>query len=437
MARQKPKTPLRREPSDLYNQTYGKIHHDASNGHTVRPATPVEKKSIQRAEPTEESSSPGLTELVICVGGIYGAFLTWALLQERITTKSYGPSDKPERFQYSILLLTIQALFAAIAGKLYFNITSSRSSRPAIFPRASILPPLALVSLTSSLAAPFGYASLNYIDYITFILAKSCKLLPVMALHVTFFRRRYPLYKYLVVFAVTAGVAVFTVHHPSTAAKAAKRSAAQKDVEMPSFVPEGLVSWFTASTGIGGAAAWGLLLLSINLLFDGITNSTQDHIFTAHAPYSGPQMMVAQNTIASLINVAYLALAPTISRTPVGAYLGLSSVAANELWDGLAFLQRHPEARLDVLGFAICGAVGQVFIFRTLSRFSSLLLVTVTVTRKMLTMVLSVIWFGHKISGMQWFGVGLVFGGVGAEAVIQKREKSKKAMEKKKREKSQ
>lgn len=271
---------------------------------------------------------------------------------------------------------------------------------------------------------------MNYIDYITFILAKSCKLLPVMALHVTFFRRRYPLYKYLVVFAVTAGVAVFTVHHPSTAAKAAKRAARRKGTDMPSFLPASVASWLGASS-LNGATAWGLLLLSINLLFDGITNSTQDHIFTAHAPYTGPQMMVAQNAMASLINVGYLLLAPFIAQTPVGAYLGLSSAAANELWEGLAFLQRHQEARWDVLGFAVCGAVGQVFIFRTLSRFSSLLLVTVTVTRKMLTMVLSVIWFGHKISGMQWLGVGLVFGGIGAEAVIQKREKSKKAAEKK------
>lgn len=49
----------------------------------------------------------------------------------------------------------------------------------------------------------------------------------------------------------------------------------------------------------------------------------------------------------------------------------------------------------------------------------------------MLTMVLSVLYFGHKIQGMQWLGVGLVFGGVGAEAVIGKREKAAKEKAKK------
>ena len=57
---------------------------------------------------------------------------------------------------------------------------------------------------------------------------------------------------------------------------------------------------------------------------------------------------------------------------------------------------------------------------------------TVTVTRKMLTMILSVLWFGHRLSGMQWVGVGLVFGGVGAEGWIQRREKAAKERARKK-----
>ena len=70
--------------------------------------------------------------------------------------------------------------------------------------------------------------------------------------------------------------------------------------------------------------------------------------------------------------------------------------------------------------------MGQLFIFYTLSRFSSLLLVTVTVTRKMLTMLLSVFWFGHSLSAGQWLGITLVFGGIGAEAVVQRQEKKAK-----------
>lgn len=42
-------------------------------------------------------------------------------------------------------------------------------------------------------------------------------------------------------------------------------------------------------------------------------------------------------------------------------------------------------------------------------------------------MMLSVLWFGHTLTPMQYLGVGLVFGGIGSEAYIGKREKDKKA----------
>lgn len=251
--------------------------------------------------------------------------------------------------------------------------------------------------MTSSLASPFGYSSLAHIDYITFLLAKSCKLLPVMLLHITVFRKRYPLYKYLVVAAVTAGVAVFTLHSGS---RKAKKMA--DDANM----------------------AWGMLLLSINLLFDGLTNSTQDYIFTTFKPYTGPQMMCANNMMSTLVTGSFLLLSPFVAGTGVGQWLGMGD--GGEMAEALDFMRRYPAVWKDVLGFAACGAVGQVFIFYTLATFSSVLLVTVTVTRKMFTMILSVIAFGHTLTQMQWLGVGLVFGGIGVEAAIARKEKMAK-----------
>lgn len=211
----------------------------------------------------------------------------------------------------------------------------------------------------------------------------------------------------MVVALVTLGVAVFTIHHPSTASKAAKHS---------------------SKSGEEKNLSWGLFLLGVNLLFDGLTNSTQDHIFSTFRPYSGPQMMCAQNIMSTALTVSYLIFAPFIGPTTIGQYIGMGD--GSELSAAISFIKAYPRVGWDVLGFAICGAIGQVFIFHTLSVFSSLLLVTVTVTRKMLTMILSVIWFGHRITGMQWLGVGLVFGGIGGEAVmnrIEKKEKDRKA----------
>ncbi|KAI9759940.1 MAG: RNA binding protein, heterogenous nuclear RNP-K like protein [Chaenotheca gracillima] len=418
MARQKQATPLKRGPSsELIERATspGMIRRASRNPDAQASFDPIPfspngqaKELSASASPNAAaqttSTSPGLTELVICIGGIYASFLSWALLQERITTTSYGSASAPEKFRFPVFLNTIQSAFAFLVGYAYLRITSpsGQASIPPIFPTRAILPPLALVAITSSLASPFGYASLAHIDYITFILAKSCKLLPVMALHLTIFRKRYPLYKYAVVAAVTAGVAVFTLHHPTSSKK-------------------------SSSSTNGGNSTWGLLLLGINLLFDGLTNSTQDYIFQTYRPFSGPQMMCAQNALNTALTAAYLLASPYLAtHTPLSSWLGID-LGAGEFSEAMAFLGRNPGVTRDVLGFAACGAIGQVFIFYTLSSFSSLLLVTVTVTRKMLTMILSVIWFGHRLGGMQWVGVSLVFGGVGAEGWIQRREKAAKA----------
>ncbi|KAB5570409.1 UAA transporter [Coniochaeta sp. 2T2.1] len=393
MARTKQATPLRRETSSEYFSKHDrtpKKEAQLSNGDALR-------RVASAATPSTGDNT--VVQLVIAVSGIYGSFLTWAYLQEKLTTTPHGPSG--ERFQYPVFLLTIQSTFALLTGYLYLFFRTPRgTSHPPVFPSRQILPPLLLVAFTSALAAPFGYASLAHIDYITFILAKSCKLLPVMALHITVFRKRYPLYKYLVVAAVTAGVAVFTLH-------SGKKHKAGRTTS--------------------GQTGWGMLLLAINLLFDGLTNSTQDYIFQTFRGYTGPQMMCANNLLSTVLTAVYLLLSPWLVRTGLGEWLGMDVAgAAGELSSALEFLGRYPRVWGDVLGFAACGAVGQVFIFYTLATFSSVLLVTVTVTRKMVTMILSVVAFGHRLTQMQWLGVGLVFGGIGVEAGIARREKMAK-----------
>ncbi|KAI5926615.1 UAA transporter [Camillea tinctor] len=396
MARTKQAKPIERQPSSEYVSRQSSTTSKAQN-----EIVPQANGAVNKHAPVPAKAEAGLAQLVIAVAGIYGSFLTWAYLQEKLTTTPHGPPDQTEVFKYPVFLNTIQSLFAAATGGLYLYLSTPRGSPvPAVIPSRQILAPLLLVALTSSLASPFGYASLAHIDYITFLLAKSCKLLPVMFLHITVFRRRYPLYKYLVVAAVTAGVAVFTLH----SGKAKK-----------------------GGSGGGENSAWGLLLLGINLLFDGLTNSTQDYIFGAFRPYSGPQMMCANNLMSTAVTAGYLALSPWLVNTGLGRWFGMDAAGgAGEFAEALEFMARHPGVWADVLGFAACGAVGQVFIFYTLATFSSVLLVTVTVTRKMFTMILSVVAFGHRLSQMQVLGVGLVFGGIGVEAAIARREKMAK-----------
>ena len=104
------------------------------------------------------------------------------------------------------------------------------------------------VSVISTLASPFGYAALKHIDYPTVILGKSCKLVPVMLMNFILYRKTFPIYKYVTVIFISAGVSGFMLLH------------SQEALEK-------------------GSSLWGLCLLGINLFLDGATNSTQDVIF--------------------------------------------------------------------------------------------------------------------------------------------------------------
>lgn len=139
--------------------------------------------------------------------------------------------------------------------------------------------------------------------------------------------------------------------------------------------------------------------------------------------------MVSSNLLGVILQASYLLLTPLIPFSLLSLAMVPAS-ATTELQDAIAFIQRHPKVLNDILGFCVAGAIGQLFIFATLERFSSLVLVTVTVTRKMLTMVLSVVWYGKRLSVMQWWGVALVFGGVMAEGWLSQLEKKKKTQEK-------
>lgn len=324
-------------------------------------------------------------KVIVTVLGIYACFLTWGVLQERVSTTPYydgKEGNKPQRFRYFIFLNTIQSLMSSISAFFYIRFLGKR-----LIPvsQNSSLPMLLLrflqVAFLGTIGSPFGYASLKHIDYLTLVLGKSCKLIPVMLMNIILYRKKFPLYKYVVVALITFGVSSFMILHP---------------------VPEN-----KKKAAVATSSLYGLALLTINLLIDGITNSTQDDIFHKYE-VSGQQMMFFMNLFSSMLMFIWLLL-------PWNTELG----------NALAFCHIFPNVIKDILLFSFCGAIGQCFIFYALENFGSLFLVTTTVTRKLFTVLLSVFWFNHQLTWGQWVAVGLVFLGIGIEA-FSKRIKSKK-----------
>lgn len=259
----------------------------------------------------------------------------------------------------------------------------------------SLLLRYAQCSIFITSAAPFGFAALSYISYPAMVLGKSCKLVPVMIMNVLLYRRKFAPHKYLVVFMVTTGITIFMGFGNDSKKGKAKAT----NVNTTPY-----------------ANLIGMTYLLINLALDGAINSTQDEIFSRHK-VTGQQMMFWINLfctgISSLLSVLPLPYIPVIHPSTDGQ---------TELAGAIAFIQSHPTIIVPLAQFALTGALGQLFIFETLQHFGSLTLVTITLTRKLFTMLLSVVVYKHKLTPGQWLGTAVVFAGISVEAFVKRKE---------------
>ena len=99
---------------------------------------------------------------------------------------------------------------------------------------------------------------------------------------------------------------------------------------------------------------------------------------------------------------------------------GVLAALAGHLTDGVAFCLKYPEVMNALVIYSLASAVGQNFIYYTITQFNPLILTTVTTTRKIFTTVYSV--FRNPANSLalgQWGGCALVFVGLLFEIVEQ------------------
>jgi UDP-galactose transporter B1 len=91
------------------------------------------------------------------------------------------------------------------------------------------------------------------------------------------------------------------------------------------------------------------------------------------------------------------------------------SLAFGEINYGIDFCIKNPIMLEKILKFSVCSAIGQSFIFYTISNFDPLVCTTVTTTRKVFSVLLSIFLNGHNLSREGWFGIALASLGIVSE----------------------
>ena len=322
----------------------------------------------QNLDAVEEPQEPNYNEaktsefsklrFTTCAIGIFGFYFCFGAFQEKITRGTYGNDENQERFTCTMALVlclcSVNYLFAVIVSALLLK-EEIDNTKTLIY---------SLSSLTYLVAMVTSNKALLWVNYPTQVVGKSCKPISVMILGFLIGRKRYPILKYVFVLMIVVGVALFMINDGK---------------ETNNLEGEGVI-------GVGG------ILLLASLMCDGINAAAQERMKAEYNTKS-VHMMKAMNKWSII-------------------YLGIGLLWSGELWNFVAFVERHPSILWQLACVSVASALGQYFVFMCISEYGPLPCSLITTTRKFFNVLLSVTFFKNHLNERQWLGAILVFSGL-------------------------
>lgn len=284
-----------------------------------------------------------LTDLLICACGMVGSLALYGVALEYATSNG----NKLHELSFIFVTTTIYTITAHIASV-------TNKEEPTNIKKHEML----TLSFTSLASTYTSVRSLRYVIYPVQVLFKSCKPVPVMAFGVLL-GKKYPLKKYVNVILITSGVALFM----------GGGSSVKKDSDGDSFA---------------GSTFLGVLMLTLSLCFDGATGAYEDKLM-ANDHVEPFDLMYNIQFGKSVISFCLLVATNQLHEFVQAIHLGFGT--------------------LLLLGFT--GALGQIFVFFTISKFGALNCALIGLGRKMLTLALSFSLYGHTMNGIQILGLSI------------------------------
>ncbi|XP_017070884.2 adenosine 3'-phospho 5'-phosphosulfate transporter 1 [Drosophila eugracilis] len=327
------------------NSGYDQLDAGSSSADKERPAASVAPK---------RTSSQEAVQLLWCFGGLMISYLTWGVLQEKIMTQNYlnfaGESAKFKDSQFLVFSNRLLAFLVALAY-LQWQPSPVRHRAP--------LYKYSYASFSNIMSAWFQYEALKFVNFPTQVLAKSCKIIPVMLMGKLMSKAKYESYEYVTALLISLGM-IFFMSGSSDSSKA---------------------SGVTTLTGI--------FLLSMYMVFDSFTANWQGSLFKSYS-MTPLQMMCGVNLFSSVFTGASLSMQ--------GGFM-----------DSLAFATEHPKFVFDMVVLSVCSAVGQLFIYHTIDVFGPVVFTIIMTLRQAVAIMLSCFIYQHSISLLGIFGVLIVF----------------------------
>lgn len=173
--------------------------------------------------------------------------------------------------------------------------------------------------------------------------------------------KSYPVQEYVEAAMITAGVTMFSL--------AERSSPSDRDPSADS--------------------SYGVILLAMYLCCDSFTSQWQSKVYKEWK-IDQFQMMLGVN-LWSMI------------------FTGFTLYLSGEFFTSFAFIMSDSTALLHMVILSITSATGQLFIYYTLKEFGPVVFTIIMTTRQIFSLFLSLLLFGHSISGVGWSSIVGVF----------------------------
>jgi UDP-galactose transporter B1 len=218
------------------------------------------------------------------------------------------------------------------------------------------------------------------------VLAKSCKPVPVMLMG-ALMGKKYDMKKYINVLLIVIGKLFFpeSLNRQILFEKTANH-------KLVAYLRTGVALFMGGGNKSGkspdeeekssSSQAFGIILLFISLCFDGGTGAYEDKLMSVHRVQPFDLMYSIQ-------------LGKTI-------LAGVSLLVLNQVH---IFFQMCQDMGFLLVALGLSGALGQVFIFVTISKFGALTCSIIGLSRKVTTLVASIYIYGHVLNGVQFTGL--------------------------------
>eukprot|EP00928_Gymnodinium_smaydae_P062058 TRINITY_DN459_c0_g1_i15.p1 TRINITY_DN459_c0_g1~~TRINITY_DN459_c0_g1_i15.p1 ORF type:complete len:679 (+),score=105.56 TRINITY_DN459_c0_g1_i15:53-2089(+) len=312
---------------------------------------------------------PMALKSLLIAGMLHVCFISYGILKEMLVTK--------DNISSSVLVLSSRLMSIALACA-YMLVSERRISLG-----APILS-MSAFAFTNEASTWAGYEMLKYVSFPLQVMAKSVKMLPNMIMGRIVNGTKYSAYQYAQAVAALVCVAImhFSSEHEHNS-KPSSRGSRSEELD-PNY-----------------KLLMGILMLALFFVCDAFTSNWQTALYKTYPQMTQTQMMLGGNLLGFVFTSGTLIL------------------TWSKITSSLAVAIEDPAICFRIVALGCVSALGQFCIYSAIRILGSLSFTWIMTARQLLSVLISLIFFGHGVNVVKVLCIVTVFGIMSAKQLAQ------------------